>query len=181
MTFLRVQASAAEAHHRVDSLERALNVGLTELRALYGRFRPKLQTSGNAAEVAGKVNRSLNEWSPELFSCGGKLGSRHRGGPPVPHKFGAVIIPDWRFFAPFDRRFWRRGPPRPAAASVSAHGRRGTEEDHVGARRKEGRLLLCVRRWERPPPSPPRPYIHELGPRKPAGGGGGGGGGREAP
>ena len=34
VTFLREQASGAEAHRRVDSLERALNVGLTELRRL---------------------------------------------------------------------------------------------------------------------------------------------------
>ena len=113
VTFLREQASAAEAHRRVDSLERALNVGLTELRRLYGKFRPKLQPAGNAAVVADKVNLSLNEWAAALFSGAGKLGSRHRKGPPALHEFGAVIIPDWRLLLEWSGGSGVEGLPGP--------------------------------------------------------------------
>ena len=122
VTFLREQASGAEAHRRVDGLERALHVGLAELRALYGRFRPQLQTPGNAAVVASKVDRSLSEWAAELFSRADKLGGRHRGGPPAPHEFGAVIIPDWWFLLEWVGGSGVEGLPGPQQRPAGAGG-----------------------------------------------------------
>jgi len=90
-TFMRQQASEPEAHRRVNSLERALNVGLQALRAHFVRHRQKLKNPANVVEGSPEHERL----GSQVFFGGKKFGKLHRI-PPPPDAYPGVVVSDWR-------------------------------------------------------------------------------------